>query len=277
MTEKNKQWIRVVYGICLGVWTVLTAVLFIVQIWALFRATDVDPYSVETVSKRFSQIAVPFWIWIALIVGGGVVSLALPEAEEKPKAFVPVGKTLTRLKGRLSENAVGMVELNRKNTLRKAVWIACAAVCVVAAAVALVYLLNKDYVGKFTTEFYKSHVEAEKLVKIFPWAFAALCVCAGALIYQSYSLKKELTLVKQMVADSAKRGEKPQAKEEKKSGLKTLEKRLSCLRSERAKNITRIVLAVGSVALIIIGIANGGMRDVLTKAINICTQCIGLG
>ena len=30
-------------------------------------------------------------------------------------------------------------------------------------------------------------------------------------------------------------------------------------------------------ALIVCGIANGGMRDVLVKAINICTECIGLG
>ena len=30
-------------------------------------------------------------------------------------------------------------------------------------------------------------------------------------------------------------------------------------------------------ALIIFGIINGGARDVLIKAINICTECIGLG
>ena len=39
----------------------------------------------------------------------------------------------------------------------------------------------------------------------------------------------------------------------------------------------RIGIAVVAVALIIAGIANGGMADVLAKAINICTECIGLG
>ena len=29
--------------------------------------------------------------------------------------------------------------------------------------------------------------------------------------------------------------------------------------------------------LIIVGVCNGGMKDVLLKGINICTQCIGLG
>ncbi|MBR5960707.1 MAG: thioredoxin [Clostridia bacterium] len=34
---------------------------------------------------------------------------------------------------------------------------------------------------------------------------------------------------------------------------------------------------VAAVLLIIAGIANGGALDVLVKAINICTECIGLG
>ncbi len=39
----------------------------------------------------------------------------------------------------------------------------------------------------------------------------------------------------------------------------------------------RIGLAATGVALIALGVYNGGMKDVLLKAINICTQCIGLG
>jgi hypothetical protein len=37
-----------------------------------------------------------------------------------------------------------------------------------------------------------------------------------------------------------------------------------------------VVFAVG-VAFIVLGIRNGGMADVLGKAIRICTECIGLG
>ncbi len=35
-----------------------------------------------------------------------------------------------------------------------------------------------------------------------------------------------------------------------------------------------LVLALG---LIVLGILNGGLRDVLVKAANLCTECIGLG
>ncbi len=41
--------------------------------------------------------------------------------------------------------------------------------------------------------------------------------------------------------------------------------------------LVRIALAAAGVALVALGVYNGGMKDVLLKAINICTQCIGLG
>ena len=42
-------------------------------------------------------------------------------------------------------------------------------------------------------------------------------------------------------------------------------------------NIVRISVLVVAVTFIIHGITNGGAYDVLQKAINICTECIGLG
>ena len=48
-------------------------------------------------------------------------------------------------------------------------------------------------------------------------------------------------------------------------------------RSAAAKNVCRAALLAAAAALIALGVCNGGMRDVLVKAINICTECIGLG
>jgi hypothetical protein len=45
----------------------------------------------------------------------------------------------------------------------------------------------------------------------------------------------------------------------------------------RTVSITQMVLIVLAVAFILMGIANGGARDVLIKAVNICTECVGLG
>lgn len=45
----------------------------------------------------------------------------------------------------------------------------------------------------------------------------------------------------------------------------------------RGTSIWRMALYILAAALIAAGVLNGGMRDVLIKAINICTECIGLG
>jgi len=44
-----------------------------------------------------------------------------------------------------------------------------------------------------------------------------------------------------------------------------------------AQRVIRIVILAAAIILIVLGIMNGGMRDVLIKAIYICTECIGLG
>ena len=43
------------------------------------------------------------------------------------------------------------------------------------------------------------------------------------------------------------------------------------------KNAVRAAVLCVGLLFLALGIANGGMRDVLVKAINICTECIGLG
>ena len=39
----------------------------------------------------------------------------------------------------------------------------------------------------------------------------------------------------------------------------------------------RVVILLIGILFVVLGIVNGGMRDVLEKAIKICTECIGLG
>jgi len=41
--------------------------------------------------------------------------------------------------------------------------------------------------------------------------------------------------------------------------------------------LIRAMLYVLAIVFIVLGVMNGGLRDVLVKAINICTECIGLG
>lgn len=46
---------------------------------------------------------------------------------------------------------------------------------------------------------------------------------------------------------------------------------------DRMRLIIIIAILAGAAALLIAGIAGGGMRDIFIKASNICSECIGLG
>ena len=46
---------------------------------------------------------------------------------------------------------------------------------------------------------------------------------------------------------------------------------------ERGTAAVQIVLLLAAGVLIVLGILNGSLHDVLLKAINICSECIGLG
>lgn len=47
--------------------------------------------------------------------------------------------------------------------------------------------------------------------------------------------------------------------------------------TDNETKITRLVILGVAIAVLILGFAIGGYADVLTKAVNICTECIGLG
>ena len=51
--------------------------------------------------------------------------------------------------------------------------------------------------------------------------------------------------------------------------------------AQNNKNVKKALIivlsALAAVALVVLGIFNGGMGDVLAKAVKICTECIGLG
>ena len=48
-------------------------------------------------------------------------------------------------------------------------------------------------------------------------------------------------------------------------------------KSTRGIRILRVVVLIAAVALIIMGVRNGGLDDVFAKGASICTECVGLG
>lgn len=268
--ERSKA--RSVYGIFLGVLSVALGAAFIVQVWRIFSIGE-RAFTAARVAKYFRQIAPIAFAWVEAVIGGVILNAMFP-SEEKLTPYVDENVTLARLTRRC--------ETEKRQPLikrRKAAWVACfwiGGALIVAAGI----FFFGPLIPIADEGFFATHEEATRLVLALPCVIAALCVWSGVEAYDSKSKKREIAIVKQEIVENAKKGVKvtPSQTEEVKTGL--------ALKLDRVKKFCsgkwfifglKTTLFVVAVVFIVTGILGGGMGDVLLKAINICTQCIGLG
>ena len=142
----------------------------------------------------------------------------------------------------------------------------CAAFGMIAAIVSAVYLFNAAH---FTAADPKAEIKAV-VIHVVPWIGAAFLLCCGAVILESALAGRELAQMKRLFVLG--RGAPVAAQ-----SPAALKKTREILASERFIFAVRLVVLALGLTFFILGIVNGGQQDVLFKAINICTECIGLG
>lgn len=142
-------------------------------------------------------------------------------------------------------------------TKRKLYLLLQAAVCTALAALlclAAVGIWREGSVRKAadpTESVYTPEAVAEKLASIEPLAFAGLGLLAAGLV---------LGVKDNGAEEPAKENAVP-----------------APARPSKRTGAVRAALIAAAVALIVAGALNGSARDVLYKAITICTECVGLG
>ena len=138
-----------------------------------------------------------------------------------------------------------------EESFRKKIGYGTVSVVTVCAVLSLVYLVNQDHFTSWDLEM----VMGQMLVHTLPWIIVAFGAVIAASFVCRRSMEREIALLKGVSGNKAP---------------ETAEKPSRVL-------YVRIALYAIAAVLIVLGINNGGMRDVLIKAINICTECIGLG
>ena len=138
-----------------------------------------------------------------------------------------------------------------EEALRRKIWYGTGAFVAICAGLSLVFLLNRDNFISWDLEM----VMGRMLIHTLPWIMAAFGAVLAASFFCRRSMEREINLLKGI------------------SGTKAPE----AVGKPSRVGYVRIALYAVAMVLIVLGIHNGGMRDVLIKAINICTECIGLG
>lgn len=202
-----------------------------------------DIYSREIVAERFGKIAWAIWLWLALLAAALIFRVRV----QTPALRAPNEALLEALLRR-TEKTDAIRNAEKKRLAARA---ACAAICAVCAACIAAYFLAPGHFASRDLE----AVMAQMLRRVAPWALAAL---AAIFCFERIDAKLVLREIEQARLAPRRQAEQP---------------------ARRAFPVSAVrgALLASAAALIALGVLNGGMRDTLVKAIQICTECIGLG
>ena len=282
MTKSEK--IRLYYGICLGVFTAVLGILFIVFCADIYYSGVTDAsnkgmYSREVVGGKLFTLLIPICLWLAAVIAGFVLSVIYPVTSKrggiKRDDKTALGRLSKRLPAEGGEEFTALYATYKKGeTIRLAVRIACALFCVGAGIACIVYLCNTAHFHSLNDV--PSDV-LQMLKNVMPWVGASLLLVCGCTLFEAYYTKRMLPSVKKMIALSKGQVPAVSAFETKRQAA------IALMNNKHTVLVLRLaVLAIGLTLLILAFVGfgqdgNGGIADVFIKAINICTECIGLG
>ncbi len=275
MDREFARKMRTLYGVFFGALTILVAATIIFAVVDLYfggLASGGQIYSRETVSARLLLILPALIVWLIAAVYGYTMSVFVP----CKGTFVrkqSVRKTAQRLKGKIPQGEgepfrTERKKLTRYEGIRIAVWTAASAFCLASAVIAIVYLANTAHFSSLDV-----NGEVVALVKnVLPWMLSSLLLVFAAMIYDDLSAKREVKLAKNLIV-LGKGAPLPRPD----PFTRTVGNLRTWTNSDLFLWMVRSALLVLGILFFVLGIVNGGASDVFIKAINICTECIGLG
>ena len=203
-----------------------------------------------------SKISLPVYLCLILTIIGFIWDFIIPSNAEKDKKFMPYAHILERLNAKKDLSGCDETVLNtiyKERKIRKLHTIIRTIIICISGIVFLGYALNKN---NYETDINSSVIKA--MWVLIPCLIIPFVYSVFTAYYNEKSLKKEIELIK-------------------KAPTKENTEEIEIKSNDKVVNIVRYGLLFIGVGILIYGYFAGGTADVLTKAINICTECIGLG
>lgn len=256
MTNQSSSRIRRVYGILLSVVLVIAGLCLMAQCYGIYTSAE-GTFSREIVAQYFGPIAIPVWLCMAMVILGFVLDVFLPAGKEKGAVEKNYQLILERLHAKTDlvqcEESLRASVL-REQSSRKRHKIVTIALLVLGSIIFLSYALNGS-------SFHQHEINAsmiQAMLRLLPCMLVPFGYAVFAAYHSRASIRREIDLMKQ--ANAPRKAPAEQAKP-----------------VSNAPVILRWAVLAVAVGILVYGYCAGGTADVLTKAINICTECVGLG
>ena len=261
MSQDKLRKIHLIYGIVLSCLIVVTGICFMVACLQIYASGD-RPFTRESISTHFMGIVVPVILCIVGIIGGMVLSF-FPLEKPKIKGIIDTGAILNRMSKKIDISKCDtdtQEKIAKERKIRLFTGIFLIDALLVCTVISLIYGLNKNNFP--AVDINGEMVDA--MIFILPCVIVALGAIYASVLIRNASYARELSLVKASLSTAKAESQKSDKKEAKEN-------------SEKILLGIRLTILVLALTFIVIGSFNGGISNVLQKAVNICTECIGLG
>lgn len=255
MKNDRKKWIYTLFNWLLSAAIIVAGICLMAGCLRIYLSGGEQIYTPEKVAAAFAPIAVPVYICLGLIVVSFILPFVLKRSEGKAPRTKDLAMELKRL--RLTRDPAA-ADSEKKAALKKlAKWdwleILCTVVSIIALDFCIQYALNGDNFTQDNAKITESIVAAMYVFVPCVVVFFGCCIVS---IYRGRrKMEKQIAILKQCPPLTQKAAPK----------------------KDRFAPVLRYVVLGLAVACMVYGLATGGWQDVLTKAVNICTECVGLG
>lgn len=256
MTKESTMRLHHIYNILFSIVLVVAGICLVIGDLTIYNSGD-QPFSRESVAATFSTIAFPVYLTLVMAVISFIWEFCSPsEKEDTPEAkdYPALLKTLYNRKDFANADPSIREEITALWKDRKMHILIRTIVLIVCSAIFLFYALNSA--NYHQSEINASMIDAMKL--LVPCSLVSFGYALFVSYHNEKSFQKEMELVKALPSLTTKSD-------------------LEIVSNEKNLKSYRNAILIVSLILVVYGFLNGGTIDVLAKAINICTECIGLG
>jgi len=238
--------------------SIIAAGLSLIYGCLLIYYTGDAGYSANEVREVFGKIQLPVYICLGLLAVSIIYHLLFPDFDKKLKNKVsPKAKLILLLTKKDFEKAEAQVinAFNKEDKKKKAVNIISAFAVAILNFVFLSFAVNPK---NFDTSLINDSV-IKAMYLLLPCLAGMFVTLTSAKLLTDKFCNNQLELIKNLPLKAKSDTSDYEAK------------------ADRKLYIIRYTVLAAAVVMIIIGLATDGVYDVLAKAVNICTECIGLG
>lgn len=258
-----RERVFLILSLTLSLTLLITAATFIASCISIYSAGGSQPYTREIVNERLSAILPLNLLTVLGVVGIGVFSLftnekGSPSARISKAALLKITKR--SLRGATPSETHNSLKEKEEKT-RRIILISVIALSVVVFAVAAFFVLDTR---RYQSDDFNTDIAYSVIIALTAALISFGSVFAGGIL-RDRSYEREIESL---------RGE---VKALRAKGLIGSVAEATALGDGHAVLLLRLGIIALAITFIIVGIFNGGMSDVLGKAVRICTECIGLG